>query len=62
MDDKEGFYAVAFVSLVKRDFPVSISAIFNKAIDTEIVPEDDFIWNVSLNYSFGSYNTKNKKK
>lgn len=60
MDDKEGFYAVAFVTLFKRDFPVSISAIFNKAIDTEIVPEDDFIWNVSLNYSFGSYNTKNK--
>jgi hypothetical protein len=54
MDDKEGFYAVGFVTLAKRDFPVSISAIFNKAIDTEIVPEDDFIWNVSVNYNFGS--------
>ncbi|MFC4218790.1 hypothetical protein [Flagellimonas marina] len=54
MDDKEGFYAVGFVTLAKRDFPVSISAIFNKAIDTQIVPEDDFIWNVSVNYSFGS--------
>ncbi|WP_201741865.1 hypothetical protein [Flagellimonas alvinocaridis] len=62
MDDKEGFYAVGFVTLAKRDFPVSISAIFNKAIDTEIVPEDDFTWNISLNYSFGSANKRIGKK
>lgn len=62
-DNDQGFYVVGFVTLAKKDFPWSISAILNKAIDTEIVPEDDFTWNVSLNYSFGSTNRKiNKKK
>jgi hypothetical protein len=52
-DDLNGLYVVGFVSLIKKDFPISVSAILNKAIDTEIVPEDDFTWNVSLVYSFG---------
>ncbi|MFX0557471.1 hypothetical protein ACOCEA_11780 [Maribacter sp. CXY002] len=53
LDDDQGYYAVAFITLAKKDFPISISSILNKAIDTQIAPEDDFIWNVSLNYSFG---------
>lgn len=53
LDDDQGYYAVAFITFAKKDFPISISSILNKAIETEIVPEDDFIWNVSLNYSFG---------
>ena len=61
-DDDVGYYVVAFVTLGKKEFPWSISAILNKAIDTEIVPEYDFTWNVSLNYSFGSTNRKIKKK
>lgn len=60
-DDDQGYYVVGFITLVKTDFPLSISAILNKAIDTEIVPEDDFTWNISLNYSFGSTNRKNNK-
>jgi len=55
-DDLRGFYVVGFLTLAKKDFPLSISAILNKAIDTEIVPEDDFTWNISLVYSFGSNN------
>lgn len=51
-DHLEGVYAVAFVTLAKQDFPLSVSAIFNKAIDTEILPEKDFVWNVSLVYRF----------
>ncbi|MEC7770335.1 MAG: hypothetical protein VX798_04080 [Bacteroidota bacterium] len=51
-DDLQGYYVAGFLSFRKKDFPLSISAILNKALDTEIVPEDDFTWNVSLVYSF----------
>ncbi len=51
-DDQEGFYVVGFITFGKEGFPLSISTILNKAIETEIVPEDDFVWNVSLVYSF----------
>ncbi|APQ16240.1 hypothetical protein [Maribacter hydrothermalis] len=57
-DDDKGYYAVGFITLAKKDFPLSISAILNKAIDTEIVPEDDFTWNISLVYSFGGINRR----
>ncbi|NJB71376.1 hypothetical protein GGR42_001838 [Saonia flava] len=62
LDDDEGYYAVAFITLAKKGFPLSISSILNKAIDTEIVPEDDFIWNVSLNYAFGGNRKVRKPK
>ena len=61
-DDLKGFYIVGFVSLIKKDFPISVSAILNKAIDTEIVPEDDFTWNISLVYSFGGANRQMSKQ
>jgi hypothetical protein len=48
--------------LAKEDFPLSVSAILNKVIDTEIVPEDDFTWNVSLNCSFGNGNKRINKR
>ena len=51
-DDLQGYYVAGFLSFKKKDFPLYISAILNKALDTEIVPEDDFTWNVSLVYSF----------
>ncbi len=60
-DDLKGFYIVGFVSLIKKDFPISVSAILNNAIDTEIVPEDDFTWNISLVYSFGGANRRMSK-
>ncbi len=64
LDDLKGYYAVGFITLAKKGFPISISSILNKAIDTEIVPEDDFTWNISVNYSFGSTNrhSNNKRK
>ena len=61
-DDLKGFYIVGFVSLIKKDFPISISAILNKAIDTEIVPEDDFTWNISLVYSFDGADRRTPKQ
>ena len=61
-DELKGYYAAGFITFAKKDFPLSISAILNKAIDTEIVPEDDFTWNVSLNYSFGNGNHRSNKR
>ncbi len=49
---------VFFTSLFYQGF---ISAIFNKIIDTKIVPEEDFIWKVSLNYRFGDMSNRAKK-
>ncbi|UWX54526.1 hypothetical protein NYZ99_16680 [Maribacter litopenaei] len=60
LDGDEGYYAVGFITLAKKDFPVTVSAIFNKALKTEIAPEDDFLWNISLDYRFGGNYRKRK--
>ncbi|SDF22482.1 hypothetical protein SAMN05421636_1226 [Pricia antarctica] len=62
IDDLKGYYVAGFFTFAKKDFPLSISAIVNKVIDTEIVPEDDFTWNISLNYSFPNPNRNLKKR
>jgi len=51
-DSHNGFYFTAAVTLAKRNFPLSISSIFNKTIETEITASKDFVWNISLIYSF----------
>ena len=50
-DDKEGFYVNSVLTLARRNFPLSISSILNKAIQTTIVSKD-FDWNLSLVYTF----------
>lgn len=59
-DDLKGYYVASFTTLGHDNFPVSISSILNKAIDTEILPENDFTWNISLNYRFGGNNISRK--
>ncbi|MFC4097472.1 hypothetical protein [Euzebyella saccharophila] len=63
-DGKKGSYIAGSLTLAKKDFPISISAILNKALETEIVPDDDFVWNISLNYSFPgrTYGTIQRKR
>jgi len=51
LDQQDGFYATSSFSLTKKDFPFSIAAIINKKMDSNIAGED-FLWNVSLVYSF----------
>lgn len=51
LDGEDGIYTSTNVSLNKKDFPISIEALFNIKINSEIV-SDDFIWNISLVYSF----------
>jgi hypothetical protein len=51
LDDKEGYYVTSTVTMAKQNFPVAISSTFNKKIQSSIVT-DDFLWNVSLIYSY----------
>ena len=54
MDEKDGYYATATITLAKHDFPLSIQSITNQAIETNIPAKSDFVWNVSLIYSFSN--------
>lgn len=51
MDTNDGFYATSAFTLTKKDFPVAISSVVNKKIQSSI-PSEDFVWNVSLIYAF----------
>lgn len=56
-DDDDGFYVASGLTLAKRGFPLSISTLMNKPIQTDIAGTD-FEWNVSLVYSFGGNYSK----
>lgn len=52
MDKNEGYYFTSTLTLAKTKFPLSIESIMNSTIESNI-PSKDFIWNISLIYSFG---------
>ena len=51
-DREDGYYYNASLSLVKKNFPLSLSSLFNKTIHSNVQGSKDFIWNISLIYSF----------
>jgi hypothetical protein len=53
MDDREGLYFNTTIAISHKDFPVSLSALINEPIKTDIEAGNDFLWNVSLTYTFG---------
>jgi hypothetical protein len=53
MDKQDGFYCSSVFTLARKNFPVSVSSLINKAIQTNI-PSKDFVWNISLTYSFNN--------
>lgn len=53
MDKQDGFYCSSIFTLARKNIPLSVSALLNKAIETEIQSKD-FVWNLSLIYSFGN--------
>lgn len=56
MDENHGFYSNATLTFAKRNFPLSFSALINKTIHTAIPIGKNFLWNVSLTYTFnGKY-------
>jgi hypothetical protein len=52
MDDLGGYYVTTTITLAKRDFPLSVQSIINQAIQTDLVAKHNFVWNLSLVYSF----------
>ena len=52
LDAQNGFYFSGSMTLAKINFPLSLSAIINRTIQTNIITNKDFVWNVSLMYSF----------
>lgn len=58
MDQRDGFYVTSSFALAKRNFPLSLHSIINKTIKTDILGSKDFVWNVSLIYSFNKEYTR----
>lgn len=52
MDKNHGYYVNATLTLAKRNFPLSVSALVNKTIRSEIPIGENLLWNVCLIYSF----------
>lgn len=52
MDEDHGFYFTSTIKLTNKKTPFSISSVVNQTIDSEIIAGKDFVWNVSLTYTF----------
>lgn len=56
MDQQDGVYFTSAITLSNRKAPLSVSTVINKIIRTNINGSKDFVWNVSLTYTFtGKY-------
>jgi hypothetical protein len=52
IDKNSGYYLNSTLSINKRNFPISVSALVNKTITTKIPIGENFLWNVNLIYTF----------
>jgi hypothetical protein len=52
LDAQDGFYVTSTFTVARKKWPLSISSTINKVVDTNIAGSKDFVWNVSLVYSF----------
>lgn len=52
IEGTDGIYVASNFSISWDDFPLSIASVVNQAINTDIQGNPDFLWNISLNYSF----------
>ncbi len=52
MDENDGYYITSTWTLARKNFPLSISGIINKTVQTNIAASKSIVWNISLNYSF----------
>lgn len=51
-DGNDGYYFTSTFTIAKQNFPLSLSSIINKQLRSNITSSKDFVWNVSLVYSF----------
>ena len=54
MDDKDGVYFNATFLISKKDFPLSITALINKPLKSNIPAEYNHLWNICLVYTFNN--------
>jgi hypothetical protein len=52
LDTQHGYYFTSVFTVLKKNFPFSVSAIINREINSNIKGSKDFLWNVSLVYAF----------
>lgn len=52
LDRREGYYFTATTTLARKNFPIAVQSIVNKEIHTNIAASKNFVWNLSLIYSF----------
>jgi len=58
MDQKDGLFLVSNVTLTKEKSPFSVYSIINKRLRSSIDRSRDFVWNISVAYSFHNQYTK----
>jgi hypothetical protein len=51
-DEKDGVYLNATLSITKKNFPISVSALINSPAQTNIPSDYDLLWNVGISYTF----------
>jgi hypothetical protein len=54
MDDRDGVFLNTRMSISKKNFPLSVSALINKPLKSNIPSEYDFLWHVGLSYTFSN--------
>ena len=52
LDEQDGYYFSSVLVLGKNNFPFTITTTNNKIIKTDITGSKNFVWNISLIYSF----------
>jgi hypothetical protein len=62
MDDHDGVYLNATLLIIRKDFPLSISALINTPAQSDIPSEYNLLWNVGLIYSFNKEFSQIHKK
>lgn len=60
MDNLDGVYLNSTLVLSKKNFPVSVSALINKPLKSNIQSEYDFLWNAGLIYTFNKTYTEKR--
>lgn len=53
MDTKDGVFFSSILTLTKKNSPISVSALVNKIIKTDIITKN-FVWNATIAYSFNN--------
>ncbi|GAB3220009.1 hypothetical protein J0A67_05315 [Algoriphagus aestuariicola] len=54
----DGYYFAIEFKILRKNFPLSLSSVMNQKISSSI-PGKDFLWNMTLSYSFGKGTVSN---